>query len=159
MCPTFSVPLSETAQSCDIHALRGSSFGTNEKCQTPSSHVHPPSVHRSWLTLVVEHLRGESGRLWLSEQDVGTAWSGNPWQLRGGMTERGATGAGRPQIAGVPRVHRFLKLDGCCTTGDDLRFGQTRVGDNGIRSLTPPAVIHCSMVGNGPKLFHRWTKS
>ena len=89
MCLTLSVPLSETAQSCDIHALRGSSFGTNEKCQTPSSHVHPPSVHRSWLTLVVEHIRGESGRLWLSEQDVGTAWSGNPWQLRGGMTERG----------------------------------------------------------------------
>ena len=83
MCLTFSVPLSETAQSCDIHALRGSSIGANEKCQIPSSHVHPPSVHRSWLTLVVEHLRGESGRLWLSEQDVGTAWSGNPWQAEG----------------------------------------------------------------------------
>ena len=74
------------------------------------------------------------------------------------MTKRGTTGAGRPQTTGVPRVHRFLKLDGCGTTGDDLRFGQTRVGDKGIRSLTPPVVIH-GMAGNGPKLFPRWTRS
>ena len=38
------------------NARVGSSFGTNEKCQPPSSDVRPPSVHRSWLTLVAEHL-------------------------------------------------------------------------------------------------------
>ena len=32
------------------HALRGSSFAMIEKCQTPSSHVHLPSVHRSGST-------------------------------------------------------------------------------------------------------------
>ena len=48
MCFPFSIPLSETPQSCNIHALLGSSFGANEKCQT---HVHPPSVHRSGLSL------------------------------------------------------------------------------------------------------------
>ena len=32
------------------HALRGSSFAMIEKCQTLSSHVHPPSVRRSGLT-------------------------------------------------------------------------------------------------------------
>ena len=32
MCFPLSIPLSETAQSCDIHALRGSSSGANEKC-------------------------------------------------------------------------------------------------------------------------------
>ena len=69
------------------------------------------------------------------------------------MTERGTTGAGRPQITGVPRVHRFLKLDGRGTTGDDIRLGQTRVGYKGLRPLTPPAVIHGSMLANGAKLF------
>ena len=47
------------------NARVGSSFGTNEKCQTPTSHVHPPSVHRSWLTetisplvcTIIQHLR------------------------------------------------------------------------------------------------------
>ena len=29
----------------------GPSFGTNEKCQTSSSHVHLPSVHRSGSTM------------------------------------------------------------------------------------------------------------
>ena len=86
----------------------------------------------------------------MSERDAGTAWSCNPWRLRGGVTERGTTGAGRPQITGVPGVHRFLKLG---TTLDDLRFGQTGFGDKGIRSLTPPVVIHGSMLGNGPKFF------
>ena len=42
------ISLFETAQSGDIHALRGSSFAMIEKCQTPSSHVHPPSGQRSW---------------------------------------------------------------------------------------------------------------
>ena len=32
-------------------------------------------------------------------------------------------------------------------------FGQTRVGDYGVRSLTPPVVIDGSMVVNGPNLF------
>ena len=56
-----------------------------------------------------------------------------------------------------PFIDSSSWMDG--TTGDDLRHGQTRVGDNGFRSLTPPVVIHGSMVGNGPKLFSRWTKS
>ena len=74
MCFSLSVPLSETAQSCDIHALRGSSFGADEKCQTASSHVHPPSGHRSGLSLVVELLKEAtlSGRL-CERKDDGTA--------------------------------------------------------------------------------------
>ena len=75
------------------------------------------------------------------------------------MTERGTTGAGRPQIAGVPRVHRFRELDGRGTTGDDIRHGQTRVGYNRIRQLKPPAMIHGSMVANGTKSSPHWTKS
>ena len=67
--------------------------------------------------------------------------------------------AGRPQSTGVPRVHRFLKLDGRGTTGDDIRPGQTRGAYNGFRPLTPPVVTHGCMVGNGPKLFPRWMKS
>ena len=35
---------------CDIHALRSSSPGMTEKCQTSSSRVHLPSVHRFGLT-------------------------------------------------------------------------------------------------------------
>ena len=35
------------------NARVGSSVGTNEKCQTSSLHVRPPSVHRSWLTIVI----------------------------------------------------------------------------------------------------------
>ena len=45
----------------------------NEKCQTSSSHVHPPSVHGSGSTLVAEQLLSVeatlSGRL--SEQTTG----------------------------------------------------------------------------------------
>ena len=51
-----------------------------------------------------------SGRL-CERKDDGTAWSWNPWLLRRGMTERGTTGAGRPRITGVPRVHRILELE------------------------------------------------
>ena len=69
------------------------------------------------------------------------------------MTERGTTGAGRPHIARVPRVHRFLELDGRCTTGDEIRHDQTRVGYKGICPLKPAAMIHGSMVANGAKLF------
>ena len=58
------------------------------------------------------------------------------------MKERGTTGAGRPQITGVPRVHRHL-------------LGRT----SEIHPLTPRAVIHGSVVTNGAKLFHHWTKS
>ena len=32
------------------HALRGSSLAMIGKCQAPQSHVHPPSVRRSWST-------------------------------------------------------------------------------------------------------------
>ena len=41
------------------------------------------------------------------------------------MTERGTTGAGEPQITGVPRVQQPLKLDGHGTVGSDIRLGQT----------------------------------
>ena len=67
-----------------------------------------------------------------------------------GVTERGTTGAGKPQIAGVPQVHRFRELDGRGTTGDDIRQG---------RPLKPPAMIHGCMVANGTKLVPHWTKS
>ena len=72
---SLSIPLSETALSCDIHALRGSSFGADEKCQTASSHVHPQSGHRSGLSLVAELLKEAtlSGRL-CERKDDGTAW-------------------------------------------------------------------------------------
>ena len=45
------------------------------------------------------------------------------------MKERGTTGAGRPQITGVPRVHRHLKrTHGRGTTGNDNHLGRTCVG-------------------------------
>ena len=46
------------------------------------------------------------------------------------MTERGTTGAGRPQITGVPRVYRTLRLDGR-GTGNIIALFQT----SGIRPL------------------------
>ena len=70
------------------------------------------------------------------------------------MTERGTTGAGRPQITGVPRVHRILELDGCGTMRGNIRFGY-----HGICPLTSPATIHGSPVMNGAKLSHHWMKS
>ena len=111
---SFSSTLSETAKSCNIHALRGSSLGANEKGQLPSLHVHPPSVRRSGLTLVAEHLEEAtlSGRLCERKVD-GTAWSWDPWRLRVGMTECGATGAGRHQMGQGcwAQVHCSLKLE------------------------------------------------
>ena len=77
----------------------------------------------------------------------------------GVMTERGTTGAGRPQTAPVPWVRRFRELDGRGTTGDEIRHGQTRVGYNRICPLKPPAMIHGSVVANGTKSFPHWTKS
>ena len=51
-------------------------FGTNEKCQTSSSHVHPPSVHRSGSKLVAGATLSKeatlSGRLF-ERIDDGTA--------------------------------------------------------------------------------------
>ena len=47
------------------------------------------------------------------------------------MTERGTTGTGRPQIGGVPRVHRFRKLDGRGTT----ERGTTGAGKPGIAGV------------------------
>ena len=70
------------------------------------------------------------------------------------MTERGTTGAGEPQIARVPRVHRTLELDGCGTVGGNIRLGY-----NGICPLTSQATIHGSPVTNGAKLSHHGTKS
>ena len=127
-CVSLSVPLSETAQSCDIHALRGSSSGTNEKCQTSSSHVHPPSGHRSGLSLVVELLKEATLSVRLCEQkDDGTACRTESMAAEGWfiVTERGTTGAGEPQIAGVPRVHRSLELDG---RGTIPRWTKSRPG-------------------------------
>ena len=93
-----------------------------------------------------------SGRL-CERKDYGTAWSWNPWGLSVGVTACGTTGAA------VPRVTRFLELDGRGTTGDEIRRGQTRVGYKGICPLKIPAVVHGSMVANGTKLFPHWTKS
>ena len=127
------------------HAPRGSSFARIEKCQTPSSHIHPPSVHRFGLTLGAELLEEAT----LSRDDDGTAWSWNPWLLMCGMTECGTTGAGEPQITGVPRVHRTLELDGCGTMGGNIRLGY-----NGICLLTSPATIHGSPVTHRARLSH-----
>ena len=43
--------------------------------------------------------------------------------------------------------------------GATFALGQTRVGHNGIRPLTPQAMLHGSIATNGAKLFHHWTKS
>ena len=43
------------------------------------------------------------------------------------MKDRGTTGAGEPQITGVPRVHRHLKrTHGRCTTGNAILLCQTQ---------------------------------
>ena len=69
------------------------------------------------------------------------------------------TGAGRPQITGVPRVHRHLKLAhsthgrGTTGTGNDIHFGRTRVRHSGIRPLTPRTIIHGSMVTDAHALL------
>ena len=70
LCTSLSVPLCRqllqypcvhfthvfsTRDRC-TNARAGSSSGMIEECQTSSSHVHPPSVHRSGLTFVAEHL-------------------------------------------------------------------------------------------------------
>ena len=71
------------------------------------------------------------------------------------MKERGTTGAGEPQITGVPRVHRPLKLvhsaHGRGTAGNDILLGRARVRHSGIRPLTLRAMIHGSMVTDGAK--------
>ena len=53
----------------------------------------------------------------------------------------GTTVAGRPQIAGVPRVRRTLRLDGR-GTGNIIPLGQT----SGIRPLT-----HCAIRPSTPR--------
>ena len=58
------------------------------------------------------------------------------------MKERGTTGAGKPEISGVPRVHRHLKrTHGRGTTGNDILRGRTSgirpLTHSGIRPLTP----------------------
>ena len=64
----------------------------------------------------------------------------------GGMKERGMTGAGRPQITGVPRVHRRLQRIHGRGTGNIIPCGQT----SGI-PLTPRTMIHGSVVMNGTR--------
>ena len=64
------------------------------------------------------------------------------------MKERGTAVAGEPQITGVPRVHRHLmKTHGRGTTGNAILLGRT----SGSRLVTPRAMIHGSMVTDGPK--------
>ena len=119
----------------------------------------PSSVCASlWFILVAELLEEAtlSGRL-CERKDDGIAWSGDPWQLRVGMTELGTTGAGEPQIAGVPRVHQFLKLDGRGTTGDNIHLGQTRVWLP-WNSPTDTTSKDPRQYG-GERLFPHWTKS
>ena len=70
------------------------------------------------------------------------------------MTERGTTGAGEPQITGVPRVHQTLTdvaRNGRGTTESDIRLDQTRICHNGNRPLKSPAMIHGSMATDGAK--------
>ena len=67
------------------------------------------------------------------------------------MKERGMTGAGEPQITGVPRVRQPLKLDGRGTTGSGICLGRTRICLNGIRPSTSPAMIHGSVVTDSTK--------
>ena len=81
---------------------------------------------------------------------LATALTPMPTGLRGGMAERGTTGAGRPQITGVPRVHRTLELDGCGARNDFL-LGRTRDRRSGARPSTLRAMIHGSMVTDGAK--------
>ena len=69
------------------------------------------------------------------------------------MTERGTTGAGRHQMAGVPRVHPFSEPEGRL---DEIRRGQTRVGYNGVCLLKPPAMIHGSAVCDGRPFFRHF---
>ena len=63
------------------------------------------------------------------------------------MQESGTTGAGRPQVTGVPRVNRHFKRTHGRGTGNISLLGRT----SGIRPLTPRAVIHDSMVTDGAK--------
>ena len=59
------------------------------------------------------------------------------------MKERGTTGAGKPQITGVPRVHRRFKLvrstHGRGTTGNDILLGRTRFATVEFARLTDGA--------------------
>ena len=92
----------------------------------------------------------------MSERDVGTAGSWNPGMLRErGMKVRGTIGAGRPQITGVPRVHRHLKRAHGRGTGNTIPLGQTSgmlpLPHSGIRPSAPRAVIHGSTVTDGAK--------
>ena len=53
------------------------------------------------------------------------------------MKDRGTTGAEKPEITGVPRVHRHLKrTHGRGTTGNDILRGR----NSGLRPLT-----HCGI--------------
>ena len=69
------------------------------------------------------------------------------------MKQRGTTGAGEPQITGVPRVHRPPELvhstHGRGTAGNDIPLGRARVRHSGTRPLTLRAMIHGSMVTDG----------
>ena len=59
------------------HALRGSSLAMIEKCQTPQSHVHPPSVRRSWLT---ETIIDENRKVFESRYSVGATEKLSGWE-------------------------------------------------------------------------------
>ena len=72
------------------------------------------------------------------------------------LTERGTAGAGGPQVDGVPHVHRFRKL---WMDVHDWRRYPPWSNHNPTHPLTPPPMIHGSMVATGAKLLPHWTKS
>ena len=98
----------------------------NEKCQTSSLHVHPPSVHRSLLTLVAELLEEAtlSGRL-CERKDVRTeGWYG------GGVERLALEDPGSLEFL---KIHRTIRLDGR-GTGNIIPLGQK----SGIRPFGDP---------------------
>ena len=64
--------------------------------------------------------------------------------VRGASLSKEATLAGR-------LCERKDKLDGRGTIRSDIRLGQSRIWHSGMCPLTPPAMIHSSMVTDGAK--------
>ena len=53
------------------------------------------------------------------------------------MTERGTTGAGEPQITGIPRVYRTLEQNGCCTMGATFALATMESASGNLVNLKP----------------------
>ena len=168
LCPSLLAPLCR--QCCSLHvstSLVSLALVTDapthcvaqvSQCLESVKLHHRMSILRLYVVLVKHWqrstLRRRPCQASCERKEDGITWSWNPWRLRGGMTERGTTSVGEPQINGVPRVHRTLDLDGCGTMGGNIRLGY-----NGICPLTSLATIHGSPVTNGAKLSHHGTKS